>query len=240
MAKKKVDAVDIAIKEPVKAVVEEAKEATTKTISVFDALSERKILRDRIGKVSTATFNVTAIYDPKTEGVYRGEKASKEKLEEICKGRVQSLEALLTRYEIYSSVIDESNAKTPITIAGKTYTSKASAMAVYGVIDQKIKIYESLKTSITSAISTIAAVNAKNLSEDSIADYISRLGVELTTEAVEELTNQYKKRNTLELIDPCNMSGTIEDILEELYEFKDRFNTEMNKSNLETFVEIPL
>lgn len=233
MAKKKEVVVDTVVA---------TEEKTTKTMTVYEALSERKILKDRIGKVARGDVDCTFIYNPKTKSVYGGGRVEKSELETLSISRVDKIDGLINRYSLLSELIDHSNAITPITIAGKSYSSKSAAMAAYAVIESEINIYEVMKNRIALNVRTISDNDFKLLSDDKIADYISKLNLSAETSAdtIAELRKNYIEQNSLELIDPKNMRTKIDEILQELREFKDRFNTEINKSNLQTFIEVPV
>lgn len=221
-------------------VVAETKEV--KTMTVYEALSERKILKDRIGKLVRGDLECTFIYNPKTKSVHGGGRFEKTDLENLSISRVDKIDGLIKRYSLLSELIDHSNAITPITIAGKIYSSKSAAMAAYGVIESEINVYEVIKAKIALNVRTISDNDMRQLSEDRIADYISKLNLspETSSETIAELRKNYIEQNSLELIDPKNMRTKVDEIIQELNEFKERFNTEINKSNLQTFIEVPV
>lgn len=217
-------------------------EKLTKSITVYEALSERKILKDRIGKLVNGNLECTFVYDPKTNGIHRGAKIDRDELDKVSISRIDKVAGLIERYSLLSELIDHSNATTPITIGNKQYKSKSAAMAVYGVIDHEIAIYEGIKARITANVRIVSDNSLKMLSEDKIAEYIGKLNlpIESTSDTYTNIRETYIKQNTLELVDPKNMRVKVDEILEELMEFRDRFNTEINKSNLQTFIEVPL
>ena len=101
---------------------------------------------------------------------------------------------------------------------------------------------EVIKAKIALNVRTISDNDMRQLSEDRIADYISKLNLspETSSETIAELRKNYIEQNSLELIDPKNMRTKVDEIIQELNEFNERFNTEINKSNLQTFIEVPV
>ena len=228
--------------------------ANTKSITVFDALAKVKILKKRIneladsnevlGSANTGDFYFVACKESDLESIMqRDHKKSVEQMDADAKARWQRLTSLISRANLIQGLIHESNAKTPITVAGVEFSSVAKAMNRYETINDEILIYTKILQKYTALKSGVDRDNEKNLDFNAISKAVNPSGAQIEPEVFEALKESYIKNTRKSVHDFAGIvTGENPELMRRLKEataFKDEFNAALNRCNLNTYIEIP-
>lgn len=228
--------------------------ANTKSITVFDALAKVKILKKRIneladsnevlGSVNTGDFYFVACKESDLESIMqRDHKKSVEQMDADAKARWQRLTSLISRANLIQGLIHESNAKTPITVAGVEFSSVAKAMNRYETINDEILIYTTILQKYIALKSGADRDNEKNLDFNAITKAVNPSGAQIEPEVFEALKESYIKNTRKSVHDFAGIvTGENPELMRRLKEataFRDEFNTALNRCNLNTYIEIP-
>ena len=226
----------------------------TKSITVFDALAKVKILKKRIneladsnevlGSVNTGDFYFVACKESELESnMQREYKKSVEQMDADAKARWQRLTSLISRANLIQGLIHESNAKTPITVAGVEFSSVAKAMNRYETINDEILIYMQILQKYTALKSGVDRDNEKNLDFNAISKAVNPSGAQIEPEVFEALKESYIKNTRKSVHDFAGIvTGENPELMRRLKEataFRDEFNAALNRCNLNTYIEIP-
>lgn len=228
--------------------------ANTKSITVFDALAKVKILKKRIneladsnevlGSANTGDFYFVACKESDLESIMqRDHKKSVEQMDAEAKARWQRLTSLISRANLIQGLIHESNAKTPITVAGVEFSSVAKAMNRYETINDEILIYMQILHKYTALKSGVDRDNEKNLDFNAISKAVNPSGAQIEPEVFEALKESYIKNTRKSVHDFAGIvTGENPELMRRLKEataFRDEFNAALNRCNLNTYIEIP-
>lgn len=234
----------------------EKKETTTntKSITVFDALAKVKILKKRIneladsnevlGSANTGDYYFVITKESELESIMQREyKKSVEQMDADAKARWQRLTSLISRANLIQGLIHESNAKTPITVAGVEFSSVAKAMNRYETINDEILIYTKILQKYTALKSGVDRDNEKNLDFNAISKAVNPSGAQIEPEVFEALKESYIKNTRKSVHDFAGIvTGENPELMRRLKEataFRDEFNAALNRCNLNTYIEIP-
>ena len=234
----------------------EKKETTTntKSITVFDALAKVKILKKRIseladsnevlGSANTGDYYFVTTKESELESIMQREyKKSVEQMDAEAKARWQRLTSLISRANLIQGLIHESNAKTPITVAGVEFSSVAKAMNRYETINDEILIYMQILHKYTALKSGVDRDNEKNLDFNAISKAVNPSGAQIEPEVFEALKESYIKNTRKSVHDFAGIvTGENPELMRRLKEataFRDEFNAALNRCNLNTYIEIP-
>ena len=228
--------------------------ANTKSITVFDALAKVKILKKRIseladsnevlGSVNTGDFYFVACKESELDSTMQREyKKSVEQMDADAKARWQRLTSLISRANLIQGLIHESNAKTPITVAGVEFSSVAKAMNRYETINDEILIYTTILQKYIALKSGVDRDNEKNLDFNAITKAVNPSGAQIEPEVFEALKESYIKNTRKSVHDFAGIvTGENPELMRRLKEataFKDEFNAALNRCNFNTYIEIP-
>ena len=228
--------------------------ANTKSITVFDALAKVKILKKRIneladsnevlGSADTGDFYFVACKESDLESIMqRDHKRSVEQMDADAKARWQRLTSLISRANLIQGLIHESNAKTPITVAGIEFSSVAKAMNRYETINDEIQIYTKILQKYLVLKSGADRDNEKNLDFNAISKAVNPSGAQIEPEVFEALKESYIKNTRKSVHDFAGIvTGENPELMRRLKEataFRDEFNAALNRCNLNTYIEIP-
>lgn len=226
----------------------------TKSITVFDALAKVKILKKRIseladsnevlGSANTGDFYFVACKESELDSTMQREyKKSVEQMDADAKARWQRLTSLISRANLIQGLIHESNAKTPITVAGVEFSSVAKAMNRYETINDEILIYMQILQKYTALKSGVDRDNEKNLDFNAISKAVNPSGAQIEPEVFEALKESYIKNTRKSVHDFAGIvTGENPELMRRLKEataFRDEFNAALNRCNLNTYIEIP-
>ena len=234
----------------------EKKETTTntKSITVFDALAKVKILKKRIneladsnevlGSANTGDYYFVITKESELESIMQREyKKSVEQMDADAKARWQRLTSLISRANLIQGLIHESNAKTPITVAGVEFSSVAKAMNRYETINDEILIYTKILQKYSALKSGADRDNEKNLDFNAITKAVNPSGAQIEPEVFEALKESYIKNTRKSVHDFAGIvTGENPELMRRLKEataFKDEFNAALNRCNLSTYIEVP-
>jgi flagellar hook assembly protein FlgD len=210
----------------------------TKTISVYRALEEKKILKDRIDKLIFKNYAYIS-YAKKSDKTIGGK--SIEDSKKVYQSNYESIKKLIKHLAAYSSAISQSNATTAVTIAEKEYTV-AEAIARYQCLHTEMDFVNTLANQVASAQNTIKIENEKLLNPEAISKYISNIlgDSKKEEEMINKLTLRYRNENEYILIDPNELSNNIDNLIEDVQKFKNEFHVALNQSNATTEITIEL
>lgn len=221
--------------------------AKTKTISVYEALTERKIQQKRLDKLEVSTASQFDDFDIIASSCLSSDDAAIKVAENTAKSNWDTLQAVLRNIDELTAKINESNAKTMITIAG-TEMSKAEAIYRYNHINTKIGIYNDLLKDVTRKKNDVDNKNQmllRNTSEIErlVTEAIGEQGDRTYEEWIAARTayrDELLESKKYVLVDPYKLIEKLPVLIEECDEFKEKFNLEMNKSNLVTMIDVCL
>lgn len=228
--------------------------ANTKSITVFDALAKVKILKKRIneladsnevlGSANTGDYYFVTTKESELESIMQREyKKSVEQMDAEAKARWQRLTSLISRANLIQGLIHESNAKTPITVAGVEFSSVAKAMNRYETINDEIQIYTKILQKYMALKSGADRDNEKNLDFNAITKAVNPSGAAIEPEVFEALKESYIKNTRKSVHDFAGIvTGENPELMRRLKEataFRDEFNAALNRCNLNTYIEIP-
>lgn len=217
----------------------------TQTLSVYEALTERKIYQKKLDKLEVST--VGSSDDIIVSACYNMDTKTKESMESNAKSNWDTLQAVLRNIDELTSKINESNAKTTIVIAGSEMT-KAEAIYRYNHIEQRISIYTALLASAIRKKNDVDDSNSQLLRNTSELEKLVNAAIgeqgDRTYAEWLDARNAYRKKLIEEkkrvLVDPYDLCTKLPKLIEECSEFKEKFNLEMNKSNLVTMIDVCL
>ena len=221
---------------------------------MFDALAKVKILKKRIaeladsnevlGSANTGDYYFVTTKESELESIMQREyKKSVEQMDAEAKARWQRLTSLISRANLIQGLIHESNAKTPITVAGVEFSSVAKAMNRYETINDEILIYTTILQKYIALKSGVDRDNEKNLDFNAITKAVNPSGAQIEPEVFEALKESYIKNTRKSVHDFAGIvTGENPELMRRLKEataFRDEFNAALNRCNLNTYIEIP-
>ena len=216
-------------------------------MTVYRALSLRKIYADRLEKLKENATSKGFVKLKKQSAM-----ADTEEIKTITndmKSKYDETMSLFRNFYALNSAIQQSNATTKVTIAGKEYTV-AEAISRYDRINAEINFYNGVAKNVAEAVAKMESDNTDLLDPKKIETYLNNTikslpeGIVTTEEEIrtqrEKLKETYISENTVVMIDPYNLRGKIEGILKELHEFCSEFNEMLNTTNLITKISVNL
>ena len=209
----------------------------TETMNIHKALSEVKILNNRIiGKISECQFCVANKVTNKT---------IKGKSIDEWKNSVQdnwtSITTLINRRNALKQAISKSNASTEVTIAGKVYTvAEAIEMKQYGM-DYYNALLNELRNDFSEAnrsvekTNTDADIKATDYAQNCVGS--DKSNTESLRE-IEKIRTAYYDSHKAELIDPIDITNKIAELEEQISSFTSEVDSVLSVSNATTFITI--
>ena len=202
-------------------------------MSIHRALSELKLYDSKIYDLLQRPYIMAVKTNAKTiNGL------SVEEQTETMKASFQSLKALMRNRQILKSAIAASNENTNVVIAGET-------MTVLDAIERKnyLSIREQVLNQLRAQFNRAQA--AVKQYEDNFQTGLERYINSATRETankelIETLTKSYRNLNEVSLIDPNELSKTIEVMATEIVNFKTEVDYVLSESNATTFIEVDL
>ena len=180
-------------------------------LTLYQALEKKKILEKRVNKVrGNELVGIRKKYVEETiTGVPLAD--VKPAMEENLASSV----SLVNNYITLKAAINEANAVTKVTIAGKEYT-------------------------IVNAKNKVELTNQKYLSPESISRYVSNiLGDSKKDEALIAATEQrYREANEVELYDPLDTEKLATEKIEEIELFREEFHNVLTTANCNTVITV--
>ncbi|MFD1206190.1 MULTISPECIES: hypothetical protein [Sporosarcina] len=207
---------------------------TTQTMSIHRALSELKMLNDRIPKViHEADFIAT---DRKSAQKMKG--LSIEDYEKTIQAGFDKAVSLIERRNQLKDAIVQSNAVTEVIVAGER-------MTVAKAIERKSSIANEEKLLSKMIERRRMAINKLTMENESLPsrleDYLTAIlgnKEHAKKEEVELHTKSFMERNEYVLIDPLNLDKRIEEWEERISSFKAEVDAVLSESNAITKITI--
>lgn len=210
----------------------------TKTITVYEALQEKKLLEKRIESQSMNKVSFIAFAGESDETI---DGISIEDIETRLKGNFDSIKHLLKNYASYTAAINQSNAITKITINNKEYTI-AEAISRYQGIDNEIRFLQTIAAQYREINDKVRNHNTVVKDPNEVSKYINNvLGDSKKDQAlIDSTTNTYLKNHLWKVIDPNKIGDNFEKMLNDVTAFKEQIHFILTKSNAITEITIEL
>lgn len=212
-----------------------------KAMTVFEALQEVKLLKQKISKVRNEMlplFFVPAVKNKETDI----DGHDKEKIKASVQSWWDKYQSYENRLNLLNGMIYESNLKTPMEVAGRKYTSIAAAITRYKTVDSEIKLYSDLLKEYKRVAASVITANTRNLSPENIHRAVNPTDIQYEPAQLESLKASYVAATEQEVYDPLGLAENdrLANMVDEAIEFRERFHTELNKLNLTTVLEVPV
>lgn len=161
------------------------------------------------------------------------------KYTETMRANMQKIKQLIANRHNLRSAIVQSNAINTITIGPVTYTV-ADAIERKNNINLEHTLLSQLKAQYKNS------VNKMNIENEALNEKLERylasiLGASKegrNTDDVKQLSDQYLKANTIELVDPNSLSSFIDEFEKEIVEFEANVDFKLSESNATTYIEV--
>lgn len=209
----------------------------TEKMTIHKALSELKVIGDRIakeqGRFPLAFVNESA--NTKISGVDLNEYV------ELIKSSYQSTVDLISRREAIKRAVVKSNSVTMVEVGGKVYTvAEAIEMKNHGMEFHQ-SLLQKMTREMQQARATADSLNGRTL-ENRADGYIKNLYgstdmKSLAAEAVAE-RDKFIKQHTAVVVDPLRLEEKISVMNNEIFEFITNVDAALSVSNAITEIEI--
>ena len=218
-------------------------------MTVYSALNKRKIYLDRLNKLSASGASFCGAIQANAVDING---MSIEAFENKCKSNYDKGVAILRNFYSLNAAITVSNATTHLMIGERDYTV-AEAIVRYDRLNAEIEFLNNIAKSVANSQALISKQNADKLSEKAISDYVVKMLSNCNITATESnsqdeqiinLQNRFREdyiaANTYKIIDPYDLASRIESMMDELREFRDKFNEAINICNMQTVISVDL
>lgn len=210
--------------------------ATTETMSVHKALSELKLLDDRIQKAIAENIGCVA-------NKHSNEKINGIPLEEyttLIQSRYDKANDLINRRKAIKRAVVLSNAVTKVKIADAEYTvAEAIEMKNHG-IEFEETLMDSLQMRYTDAQTIIKKEN-ENLEERAdkyVTEIYGNKESKVNPADVDKVKSDFLTQNSYELVDPLKVLEKIEDLEKKVSDFMAEVDSTLSTSNALTEITI--
>jgi predicted RNA-binding Zn ribbon-like protein len=209
----------------------------TEKMNVHKALSELKILNDRITKqIHVVEFCVSnKVSNEKINGM------SVENWKKDVQAKWESINALINRRNAIKRAVSLSNAKTEVTVADKNYTvAEAIEMKQYGMTYYR-ELLRKLQFDFSEANESVERINSD--ADFRATDYAQKCvgtdknSVEAMKE-VEQIRMSYYNSHKAELINPIDITNKIEELENKIAQFTTEIDSVLSVSNATTIITI--
>ena len=204
-------------------------------LTLYQALEKKKILEKRVNKVRGN--ELVGIRKKHIEETITGVPLADVKA--AMEENLASSVSLVNNYITLKAAINEANAVTKVTIAGKEYTI-ANAIARYRGLDNEEYLYRNMLSNVVNAKNKVELTNQKYLSPESISRYVSNiLGDSKKDEALIAATEQrYREANEVEWYDPLDTEKLATEKIEEIELFREEFHSVLTTANCNTVITV--
>jgi len=161
------------------------------------------------------------------------------KFEENAKASLQSIQDLFSRHEKIKAAIAKTNAETKVTIGKKEYTI-AEAIGIKNTIDKKEALLGRMTHQYSFVIEKLERINREQRSR-AHQETLSFLGGNTTDtnrDLYEKNMNDKLRDKLYKIYDPVNLRKKIEDLEEDIIDFKTNVDVALSKKNALTEFEI--
>ena len=211
----------------------------TEKMTVHKALSELKIIDDRIEKAIDNTVFVEAVKNgtDKINGV------GIEDFKNGMKSGMQKVNDLINRRNAMKRAVVLSNATTKVTIGGKEYTvAEAIEMKNHGM-DGKKALLRELTTQNNLALGRYNLHSGESL-EHLVNEYVQNIlrsqgdsADKADPKQIQALRDSFIEANKFDMIDPLHIADKIEELNNEIVEFEVDVDSCLSVSNAVTVIE---
>lgn len=205
-------------------------------MTLYEALAKKKILESKVDKLR----NYRLVTEKKKADNTMIDGVPIEEVTEDIKGGYASTVAIMNNYITLKAAINDANARTMVTIAGKEY-SIANAIARHRGLYDEERMYKVIINDYVNVEKNIKDKNDRNLSPDAISTYISRVlgdSSKKNADVIEQMEKTYRDANELEIYDPLNIKELAEARLEEIEKFKEEIHYTLTQVNCSTKIEV--
>ena len=209
----------------------------TETMNVHKALSEVKILNDRI--LSKITENNFCVCNKVTNKVINGK--SIDDWKKNTKDVWDSINQLILRREAIKRAISYSNASTKVVVADKEYTvAEAIEMKQYGIHYHR-QLLNQLQKNFANVNAEVERINAE--ADTKATNYAQNcVGSDKTSPEVikdiENIRKSYYDTHKAEIIDPLDSIKRIEELNDYIDKFTSEIDSVLSVANATTVITI--
>lgn len=209
---------------------------TKETMNVHKALSELKVLDDRI--IHAINDAKLCLANKHSNGKICG--VPVEDYKSLMKASYNKVTDLIRRREAIKRAVVLSNAVTKVTVAEKEYTvAEAIEMKSHG-LDFKKLLKQQMMKQYNSAMAKINTINESL--DESAESYVTGIfgGKESNTSSakIEETRKLYIEENTMDLVDPISILEKMELLETEISNFTSEVDAALSCSNAITLIEV--
>ena len=210
---------------------------TTEKMTIHEALSELKVIGKRIDKEINDMVFVTTNKHSNTK---IGGKTIEEFSDNI-KSKYQKITDLIKRREVIKRAVTQSNAITVVNISGQEMTIAEAIEYKKSGIAFKENLLRCLSFQYNRATDIINRTNGDNL-EAKADDYVIKMygnkDSGIANEVIETAKKNYIDNNSLDMIDPLDVSKIITELNDEIDKFMTKVDSALSVSNATTMIEI--
>ena len=210
---------------------------TTEKMTIHEALSELKVIGKRISNEIDGTVFVMTNKHSNTK---IGGK-SLDEVKDNIKSKYQKIMDLIRRRDSIKKAIVQSNATTMVNISGQDMTVAEAIEYKNSGIAFKEEFLSYLSIQYDKAITTINHNNGDTI-EAKADDYVIKMygnkDSGIANDVIETAKKNYIENNSLDMIDPLNVSKIITDLHDEINRFRTKVDSALSVSNATTMIEI--
>ena len=210
---------------------------TTEKMTVHKALSELKILDDRILlAIDEAVFCVANKHsNEKINGIKADEYLN------MMIGSYDKVADLMARRNAIKTAVVLSNAQTKVTITGVEYTVAEAIDMKNNFMNLKENLLSKMKHQFNNAQAVIKTRNGDELEKKADQYVIGLYGAKdgkVNAEAFDRTRNDFIAAQSYDLLDPIKVNDKINALEEEISNFKSEVDAALSVSNAITEIEI--
>lgn len=214
---------------------------TTEKMNVHRALSELKVLDDRISDAINRTHFCTAAKHSAT----KLDGMSLSDYKENTKSNYQKTMDLIRRRDALKRAVVNFKAETKVYVAGETMTvAEAIDKKNYGVSYLK-SVLRRMSVDYENAIRAIAQNSGDALEKRAEQFILSMISAQpkdakmsIDDDSMQKTREEYIKNNTYDLIDPIGIVKAMDDLRETISDFESEVDAVLSTSNAVTEIEI--
>lgn len=210
-------------------------------ISITRALSELKVLQDRINRsiIEGVFVGVTTGKGTYSTSVVGGVKTTLEAASASIQGSFDKVEDLIARRQKIKSAIILSNAKTLVNINGKEMTV-AEAIEMKSTVESKKIQLQYMRNQFNGANQTINQVNTalEAVIQQSLDKVYGAEKSKVDSTLLESIADPQRQQKEASLLDPCKIAEKIENLQNEIQILESEVDFTLSESNAKTVIEI--
>lgn len=152
-----------------------------------------------------------------------------------------SITAIIKRTESIKAALSLSNAKTMIEVAGRKMSIAEAIYEINYGIPVKKNLLRVFTEQYKNVIKQVEDMNGAKLDAAAEKYITSNFGAKEKVDGkiLREAEDEYRKRNTVEIIDPLNLKEKIDALQKEINTFETSVDSAIQVSNATTIIEIP-